>query len=134
MKTEKIRIARKLYEWMWFFISMLPFIVGLLGFTTNAYGPESDPTTLGIVEDYFVGVKTFIADYGVPTIYAFFGDVFLNYGIQIGSQSYDILCGSYLTITHIISWFATVEILRLVFDLVMWVPRFLQKQLNKGVK
>ena len=134
MKTEKNRTAKKLYEWMWFFISMLPFIVALLGFTTNAYGPESDPTTLGIVEDYFVGVSTFITDSGVPTIYSLFGDVLLNYGIQIGNQSYDILCGPYLTVTAIISWFATVEILRLFLDVVMWVPRFLQKHLNKGVK
>lgn len=127
MKTEKNRTAKKLYEWMWFIITLLPFIICLFtAFNDGFFTQQSLESALEIYGDYISeffsnSTNSVITDalYHILNIFNDVGDpIFVV-------PDFAVIFGVYLI---------SVEFVRLIVDLLLWVPRFLQKQLNKGVK
>lgn len=104
MKDKKIE---KVLDWLlWTFILILPLIA------TNQFVEEMTATFL----DFMPGIEQSFIFTNITTLFNFLG-------ITANSKIYHLIC-----------WFIIVELTHLVIDVLLFIPRYFHKILDKGVK
>lgn len=104
MKEKKIE---KILDWLlWTFILILPLIA------TNQFVNEMMAT----FTEFMPGIEQSFIFTNITTLFSFLG-------ITAGSKIYYLIC-----------WFIIIELTHLVIDVLLFIPRYFHKILDKGVK
>lgn len=107
MKNNATRFERKLDAFFWFVVSMLPIIL----YIVNLYNGGSN--------DFFAFINDNFTFSFVKTV---FDDVF------------DVAFSSVSPVTGLLSYFVSVEILHIMFDVLVFLPRFAKKMIGRVVE
>ena len=117
-QTTKNRFGYKLDKLFWFFIAFLPLIgwVASLLFSTS-------PAAFGT----FITEKFGLAASDSNPFYSVFVDIFGSAGIfPLFAENSEILI--------MFSWLATGEIIHVLFDVLIFIPRLAHKWISKAVQ
>ena len=131
------KIYKQFGTLFWWTLTLLPLIVVLINFigyhlTFNSgitsaqelsnYHYDTNGNFIYILEDYMLDNNFNFSAYSMGMFNAFWNDMFN----LIGVRNYD-----YLNV--LFGWMTSVQFYHLLFDFIVWLPRFFHSILDKGV-
>lgn len=123
-KTTKNRFCYKLDKFFWFFLTLLPllsWLVYLISFPVTDLSTSVKPVSLATwITQYFFGVAL-----SENIFYSTFNRIFGSSGV------FPLLSVSFL---QLMTYFCTMEVIHVLFDVVVFIPRLCHKWISKAVQ